>query len=60
MRYISMLMVGGTMPIKDQELIALVDEQRKYYQENAPIEKKIDVQKRIEKRQKKLTRYRND
>lgn len=55
-----MLMVGGTMPIKDPELIALVDEQRKYYQEDASIEKKIDVQKRIEKRQKKLTRYRSD
>jgi len=55
-----MLMAGGKMPIKDPELIALVTEQQKYFQEDAPIEKKVDVQKRIEKRQKKLTRYRSD
>jgi len=55
-----MLIVGGIMPIRDPELVALVDEQRKYYQEDAPIEKKINVQNRIEKRQKKLMRYRSD
>jgi hypothetical protein len=42
------------MPIKDPEIVALVEEQTKYFLEDAPLEKKQDVLKRIIKRQKKL------
>jgi hypothetical protein len=48
------------MVIHDKEIVALVEEQRQYYIEDAPIEKKIDVQKRIEKRQKKLMKAKDN
>jgi len=41
------------MVIHDKEIVALVAEQTKYFLENAPIEKKIDVLKRLQKAQKK-------
>lgn len=46
--------------IKDPEILALVDEQRQYFLEDAPIEKKIDVLKRLQKRQKKLMKVKDN
>jgi len=48
------------MTIKDPEIVALVKEQTQYFLEDAPIEKKIDVLKRIQKRQKKLMKAKED
>ena len=42
------------MVIHDKEIVELVAEQSQYFLEDAPVEKKIDVLKRIQKRQKKL------
>jgi hypothetical protein len=42
------------MTIHDKELEALVAEQTQYFIENAPLEKKTDVLKRIVARQKIL------
>jgi hypothetical protein len=40
------------MVIHNKELVKLVEEQRTYFNEDAPEDKKIDVAKRIEKLQK--------
>lgn len=48
------------MVIHDKKIVALVDEQRAYYLEDAPLEKKIDVQKRIVKRQKELMKIKDN
>jgi len=42
------------MPLKDLKLNKLVDEQTQYFLEEAPLEKKLNVLKRIQKRQKEL------
>lgn len=48
------------MPIQDPEINALVKEQTQYFLEDAPLEKKVDVLKRIQKRQKKLMKSKDD
>ena len=48
------------MTIHDEEIVALVKEQTQYFLEDAPIEKKMDVLKRIQKRQKKLMKAKED
>lgn len=48
------------MPIQDKEINELVAEQTKYFLEDAPLEKKMDVLKRIQKRQKKLMKAKGD
>lgn len=48
------------MPIKDKEIVALVDEQTKLFLDGAPVDKKVDVLKRIVKRQKQLMRNKDD
>ena len=48
------------MTIKDPEIVALVEEQTKYFIEGAPLEKKVDVLKRIQKRQKKLMKAKDE
>lgn len=48
------------MTIHDKELEELVEEQTKYFLEEAPQAKKIDVLKRIVKRQKKLKKGKDD
>ena len=48
------------MTIHDKELEELVVEQTKYFLEDAPLEKKVDVLKRIVKRQKKLMKAKDD
>jgi hypothetical protein len=48
------------MPIKDEQIVALVKEQTQYFLEGAPVEKKVDVLKRIVKRQKQLMKAKDD
>lgn len=48
------------MTIHDEKLEALVAEQTKYFLEEAPLEKKVDVLKRIVKRQKERAKQEND
>ena len=48
------------MTIHDKELEELVAEQTKYFLEDAPLEKKQDVLKRIQKRQKKLMKAKDN
>lgn len=48
------------MTIKDPEIVALVEEQTKYFLEDAPLEKKMDVLKRLQKRQKKLMKAKDN
>ena len=48
------------MVIHDPEIVALVAEQSQYFLEDAPLEKKVDVLKRIQKRQKKLMKRKED
>ena len=48
------------MTIKDPEIVALVEEQTNLFLEDASLEKKQDVLKRIQKRQKKLMKAKGD
>jgi len=48
------------MVIKDEQIVALVAEQTKLFLECAPVDKKIDVLKRIVKRQKQLMKLKDD
>jgi len=48
------------MTIHDAELETLVAEQTKYFIEDAPLEKKVDVLKRIVKRQKQRMKQKDD
>lgn len=48
------------MTIHDKELEELVAEQTKLFIEEAPIDKKVDVLKRIVKRQKKLMKAKDN
>ena len=48
------------MAIQDKEIVELVAEQMQYFIDDAPLEKKIDVYKRIIKRQKKLLKSKDD
>jgi molybdopterin/thiamine biosynthesis adenylyltransferase len=42
------------MVIHDKKIVELVAEQTQYFLEDAPIEKKVDVLKRIQKRQEEI------
>jgi threonine aldolase len=46
--------------IADKEIIALVEEQKGYFINGGTQAQKIDVQRRIEKRQKVLMRRKNE
>lgn len=48
------------MVIKDEQMVALVKEQAQYFLEEAPLDKKVDVLKRIVKRQKQLMKAKDD
>ncbi len=48
------------MTIHDKELEELVAEQTKLFLDEAPLEKKQDVLKRIQKRQKKLMKAKDN
>lgn len=48
------------MPIHDKELNELVVEQTKLFLDEAPVEKKVEVLKKIQKRQKQLMKKKED
>ena len=48
------------MTIKDEQIVALVKEQTQYFLDGASVDKKVDVLKRIVKRQKQLMKAKDD